>query len=103
VDRAAAADRQLWLMAVVPDNQHKDYVAKQELNDASGTQSVPIDLKGAAIGSKRDLVVVSAGPGEFRWLKLNHQNDGNSNWDIHRVSLRGIPEISRPYLVTKQC
>jgi hypothetical protein len=105
VSRQASADRELWLMAVVLTGipKHSVYYAKQSLTNITGPQTVNIQFIGAAVGSTRDLVIVSGDHASSRWLNQNHANDGNPAWDIHRVRLRpGVAEISSRHKVTTQ-
>ena len=103
----ASADRQLWLLAIVMTGTpvvHPVYYAKHQLANATGPQTAIIPFIGAAIGSVRNLVVVSSAQGSFSWLKQNLANDGIAGWDINRVKLPSdVHEISRFYKVTRQC
>lgn len=83
---------------------HPVYYAKQQLVNSLGPQIATIQFIGAAIGSVRDLAVVSSAPESSGWLKQNHANDGNAAWDIKRVKLPvGVSEISPHYKETRQC
>lgn len=83
---------------------HPVYYAKQQLVNALGVQIATIHFIGAAIGSVRDLVVVTSSSASFSWLKQNLANDGNAAWDIKRVKLPvGVSEISPHYKETRQC
>ena len=94
-------------MAVVVTGipRHPVYYAKQSLTNIAGPQTANIQFIGAAIGSTRDLIIVSGDQASSSWLNQNHTNDGNPAWDIHRVRLPpGVAEISSRYKVTtKQC
>ena len=106
VSSPASADRELWLMAIVMTGTpvHAVYYAKQQLDNVSGSQVSTIQFIGAAIGSVRNLVIVSSSPSSFSWLKQNMANDGNPAWDVKRVKLPAdVPEISSHYKVTRQC
>jgi transcriptional regulator with XRE-family HTH domain len=103
----ASADRQLWLLAVVrtgTPNKHLVYYAKHQLTDATGQQTTIIPLIGAAIGSVRNLVVVSSAHRSFSWLRQNLAHDGIPSWDIKRVTLPSdVREVSPFYKVKRQC
>lgn len=106
VSSPASADRELWLMAIVMTGTptHPVYYAKQQLVNGTGPQTATIQFIGAAIGSVRNLAIVSSAPASYSWLKQNLANDGNPAWDIKRVKLPGdVPEISSQYKVTRQC
>ncbi len=105
ISSPASADRELWLMAIVMTGTpiHPVYYAKRQLANAAGPQTPIIQFIGAAKGSVRNLVIVSSGPASFNWLKQNLANDGVPAWDINRVDLHGVTEISRFYKVTQQC
>jgi hypothetical protein len=105
VSRPASANRELWLMAVLVTGtpSHHVYYAKQSIANVAGPQTANIQFIGAAVGSTRDLVIVSGNHGSSDWLNQNHANDGNPTWDIHRVRLpSGVAEISSHYKVTTQ-
>jgi len=100
----ASGNSQIWLMAVVAVPGGEVYIAKAELNNATGPQSPSVELINSTIGSTRNLVIVSANDSaEFSWLRQNRQNDGNSNWDINRRNLHGTSLISNPYTVKRTC
>lgn len=83
---------------------HPVYYAKQELVNALGVQIATIQFIGSAIGSVRELVVVSSSSISFSWLRQNLANDGIAAWDIKRVKLpAGVSEISPHYRETRQC
>ena len=102
----ASADREVWLMAIVMTGTpiHPVYYAKQELVNALGVQIATIQFIGSAIGSVRELVVVSSSSISFSWLRQNLANHGIAAWDIKRVKLpAGVSEISSHYRETRQC
>jgi hypothetical protein len=106
ISSPASADRELWLMSVVMTGTptHPVYYAKQQLFNAPGQHVYTVQFVGAAIGSVRNLAVVSSAPASFSWLKRNQTNDGNPAWDTKRLKLpNDVPEISSNYKVTRQC
>ena len=106
ISNLASADRELWLMAVVMTGTpvHPVYFAKRQLANAAGTQTATVQFIGSAVGSVRNLVIVSAAPGSFNWLKQNLENDGNPQWDVNRVKMpSGVSQISGPYKVKRAC
>ena len=106
VTSPASPDRELWLMAVVISGipSHPVYYAKRMLTNSPVSQQVIIAFIGSAIGSSRNLIVVSAGKEAVGWLKKNLAHDGGPTWDIHRVKLPAdVAQISRPYKVTTTC
>ncbi len=106
ISNASSADRELWLMAIVMTGTpiHPVYFAKQQLINSSGSQKATIQFMGAALGSMRNLVIVSSARGSFDWLQQNLAHDGDASWDINRVRLPSdVNEISPPYEVTREC